>query len=139
MRTHSAKFDFFAIFLGIASKFKIILYQKNAEKIGKNPFHNTLLLTYIIHFFIILDHMWHLWRIRAPGGYKSLWALESHRKRNLFGLKEFFFGNFDFKNGCKNEFEDNNEKLCSRLKNRVPLQIDFRANWTHEFIPTAWE
>ena len=47
--------------------------------------------------------------------------------------------NFDFINGCKNEFEDNNEKSCSRLKNRVPLKIDFRADWTHESIPTAWE
>ena len=47
--------------------------------------------------------------------------------------------NFDFKNGCKNEFEVNNEKSCSRFKNRVPLKIDFRADWTHESIPTAWE
>ena len=37
--------------------------------------------------------------------------------------KEFFFVNFDLKNGCENEFEDNNEKSCSRLKNRVsPLK-----------------
>ena len=47
--------------------------------------------------------------------------------------------NFDFKNGCKNEFEDNNEKSGSRFKNRVPLKIDFRAEWTHESKPTAWE
>ena len=38
----------------------------------------------------------------------------------FFGVKEFFFVNFDF-------------------KNRVPLKIDFRAVWTHESIPTAWE
>ena len=57
----------------------------------------------------------------------------------FFGVKEFFFVNFDFKNGCKNEFEDNNENSCSRFKNRVPLKIDFRAVWTHESIPTAWE
>ena len=25
------------------------------------------------------------------------------------------------------------------LKIGSPLKIDFRANWTHEFIPTAWE
>ena len=50
-----------------------------------------------------------------------------------------FFVNFDFKNGRKNEFEDNNEKSCSRLKNRVPLKIDFTADWTHESNPTAWE
>ena len=47
--------------------------------------------------------------------------------------------NFDFKSGCKNEFEDNNEKSCNRFENRVPLKIDFRADWTHESIPTAWE
>ena len=47
--------------------------------------------------------------------------------------------NFDFKNECKNEFEDNNEKSCSRFKNRVPVKIDFRADGTHESIPTAWE
>ena len=46
--------------------------------------------------------------------------------------------NFDFKNGRKNEFEDNNEKSCSRFK-KSPLEIDFRADWTHESIPTAWE
>ena len=47
--------------------------------------------------------------------------------------------NFDLKNGCKNEFEDNNEKSCSRLKNVVPLKIDFRADWTHESNPPALE
>ena len=57
----------------------------------------------------------------------------------FFGMKDFFFVNFDFKNGCKNEFEDNNEKSCRRFKNRVPLKIDFKAEWTHEFMPTAWE
>ena len=41
------------------------------------------------------------------------------RKRTFFGVKEFFFVNFDFKNGCENEFEDNNEKSCRRFKNRV--------------------
>ena len=57
----------------------------------------------------------------------------------FFGCQEFFFVNFDFKNGCKNEFEDNNEKSCGRFENRVPLKIDFRADWAHESIPTAWE
>ena len=32
----------------------------------------------------------------------------------------FFFVNFDFKNGCKNDFKDNNEKSCSRFKKRPP-------------------
>ena len=30
----------------------------------------------------------------------------------FFGAKEFVYMNFDFKNGCKNEFKDNNEKSC---------------------------
>ena len=30
----------------------------------------------------------------------------------FFGVKNFFV-NFDFKNGCKTEFQDNNEKSCS--------------------------
>ena len=37
------------------------------------------------------------------------------------------------------KFEDNKEKSCRRFKNRVPLKIDFGADWTHEFNPTAWE
>ena len=40
-------------------------------------------------------------------------------KMNFFGVKEFFFVNFDFKNECKNEFKNNNEKSCSRFKNRI--------------------
>ena len=61
------------------------------------------------------------------------------REWNFFGVKEFFFMNFDSKKGCKNEFEDNNEKSCSRFKNKVSLKIDFGADWTHESISTAWE
>ena len=60
-------------------------------------------------------------------------------KMKFFWCQGIFFVNFDFINGCKNEFEDNNEKSCSRLKNRVPLKIDFTADWTHESNPTAWE
>ena len=57
----------------------------------------------------------------------------------FFWCQGIFFVNFDFKNTCKNEFEDNNEKTCSRFKNESPLKIDFRADWTHESNPTAWE
>ena len=46
----------------------------------------------------------------------------------FFGVEEFFFVNFNLKNGCNNEFEDDHEKSCSRFKNRVPLKIDFRAD-----------
>ena len=60
-------------------------------------------------------------------------------KMKFFGVKDFCSINFDFRNGCKNELKDNNEKSYRRFKNRVPLKIYFRANWTHESIPTAWE
>ena len=45
----------------------------------------------------------------------------------FFGVKEFFRMNLDFKNGCKNEFQDNNEKSCSWSRNKVPHKIDFKA------------
>ena len=61
------------------------------------------------------------------------------KKMNFFRRQEISFVNFDFKNECQNEYEDNKEKLCSRFKNRVPLKIDFKADWTHESNPTAWE
>ena len=47
--------------------------------------------------------------------------------------------NFDFKNGCKNEFSDTNENLAADSKIGSPLKIDFRADWTHESDPTAWK
>ena len=60
-------------------------------------------------------------------------------KMKFFWFEEIFFVYFDFKNGCENEFEDNNKKSCSRFENRVPLKIDFRAYESHESHPTAWE
>ena len=57
----------------------------------------------------------------------------------FFWCQGIFFVNFDFKNRCKNKFEDNNEKPCSRFKTRIPLKIDFKTDWTNESNPTAWE
>ena len=37
--------------------------------------------------------------------------------------------NFHFKNGCKNELKDNNEKSCSWSRNRISQIIDFEAVW----------
>ena len=51
------------------------------------------------------------------------------RKWNFFGVKDFFFMNFDFKNWCKNGFKDNNDKSCSWSRNRVSDKIDFKAVW----------
>ena len=46
---------------------------------------------------------------------------------------------FDFKNGCKNEFENNDENHVAESKIGSPLKTDFRAEWTHDSNPTAWE
>ena len=37
--------------------------------------------------------------------------------------------NLDFKNGCKNNFNDNNEKRCSLSRNRVCHKNDLKAVW----------
>ena len=54
-------------------------------------------------------------------------------------VSRIFFGNFDLKNGCKNEFEDNNENPAVDSKIGFPLKIDFKAEWAHESMPTALE
>ena len=45
----------------------------------------------------------------------------------------------DYKNWYKIEFQYNNEKSYSWLKNKVPQKIDFRAVGAHESHPSAWE
>ena len=57
----------------------------------------------------------------------------------FFWYQGIFFVNFDFKNGCKNKFEDNNENHADDSKIGSPLKIHFKAEWTLESIPTAWE
>ena len=57
----------------------------------------------------------------------------------FFSCQGIFFVNFDFKNGCKNEFENNNKNQEADSKIGARLKIDFRADWTHESIPTPWE
>ena len=47
----------------------------------------------------------------------------------FFGAKEFFYIIFDNKNGCKNDFKDNNEKSYSWSRNRVSRKIDFKVLW----------
>ena len=62
-----------------------------------------------------------------------------------FGLRNFFWCqicfpvNFDFKNGCKINFRIITKNNAADSKIGSPLQIDLRADWTHESIPTAWE
>ena len=52
---------------------------------------------------------------------------------------EIFFMNFDFKNGFKNEFKDNNKKSCSWSRNRVSHKIDFIAVWPRNGHATSLE
>ena len=47
----------------------------------------------------------------------------------FFCCEGIFYMNFDFKNGCKNEYKDNNEKSCSWSRNTVSHKIDFKAQW----------
>ena len=39
--------------------------------------------------------------------------------------------NFELKNWCKNEFKDNNEKLCKWSRNEISRKIDLKAVWLH--------
>ena len=50
-------------------------------------------------------------------------------KMDFFWCQGIFFMNFDFNNGCNNEFQDYNEKLCSWTRNRFSRKIDFKAEW----------
>ena len=50
-------------------------------------------------------------------------------KMKFFLVPSNFFMNFDFKNECKNEFKDNNEKSCSLSRNRISHKIDFKGVW----------
>ena len=55
----------------------------------------------------------------------------------FFWCQEIFYVNFDFKNGCQNDFEDNNEKSCSRFKNRVPPQNRFQSRLDSRIHPDS--
>ena len=52
-------------------------------------------------------------------------------KMNFVWYEGFFFMNFSFKNECKSEFKDDNEKSSSLSINRVPHKIDFKAVWSN--------
>ena len=71
----------------------------------------------IFYFFFLLD-----WFLLLVYTYRA-------SKMKFFYAKEFFYMIFDFKNGCKNEFKDDNEKSCSWSRNRVSDKIDFKVQW----------
>ena len=64
---------------------------------------------------------------------------ESTFENEFFSCQGIFFRNFDFKNECKNEFEDNNEKLLSWSRKAVSHKFYFTTVWTHESMPTTLE
>ena len=53
----------------------------------------------------------------------------------ILWYQEFLFRNFDLKNLSWNELEDNNEKYTARVFHKK----DFKAVWTRESNPTAWD
>ena len=60
------------------------------------------------------------------------------RKWNFFGVEEFFFVYYDFKNGWKNKFDDNNKNHAADSK-KGPPKIVLITDGTHESRPTAWK
>ena len=69
---------------------------------------------------------------------KILWK-SAFENEFFFWYHGIFFVHFDSKNGCENEFQDNNEKSCRWFKSRILQKIDLRAVGTHESHPTPWE
>ena len=47
--------------------------------------------------------------------------------------------NFDFENRCKMNLRIITKNHAAESKIASAFKIDFRADWTHESIPTAWE
>ena len=66
------------------------------------------------------------------------WLIKSAFENEIFFVSRNFFGYYDFKNGCKKEFEDNNENHAADSKIRSLQKIlDFIADGAHESHPTA--
>ena len=61
------------------------------------------------------------------------------RKWNFFSVKEFFFADFGFKIDVKMNFRIITKNHAADSEIGCLLKIDFRAVWTHESNPTAWE
>ena len=50
----------------------------------------------------------------------------------FFSAKEFLYMIFDYKNGYKNKFNDNNEKSCTWSRNMVSCKKDFKVQWLRD-------
>ena len=60
-------------------------------------------------------------------------------KMKFFGVKQFFSGILISKMDVKMNLRIITKNLAADSKIGFPLKIDFRADWTHESNPTAWE
>ena len=56
------------------------------------------------------------------------WFIKIRLLKWNFWCQGIFYMSFDFKNGCKNQFKDNNEKSCSWSRKKVSHKIDFSAD-----------
>ena len=54
-------------------------------------------------------------------------AQQSVKNLILTFEKNFFFKNCDFQKSCKDEIDDTQEKICSRITARIFTKIDFSA------------
>ena len=82
-------------------------------------------------YFFVRDQVIHLTPML---GYKK-------RPSGFEVRAQFFitFKNFDFNYSYKNEIEEYNEKIYSRISDTVCNKIDFTAYDIHRDYPPAWE
>ena len=60
-------------------------------------------------------------------------------KMKFFSCQGIFRMNFDWKNGCKNEFKDNNEKSWSWSRNKILTKSISKLYGRATAMPPAWE
>ena len=85
----------------------------------------------ILSFLVRSNNDLQLWVFWKNGVIATVcWFMKIGLQKWYFWCQEIFYMNFDFKNGCKNEFKDNNEKSCSWFRNRVSHKIYFKAIWS---------
>ena len=75
-----------------------------------------------------------IWSLRRPFSFRR--EMRISLGDQIFLGKEFFF-NFDYNDVCKNEIEDNNEKICCRFGDTVSKKIDFTDYGLYRGHPPA--
>ena len=104
--------------------------SKNSKLIVQNSVPN-------LNFEIFCRDYWD-WKKKWKTCISAWKSLKKNNALKFFGVKEFFLwiliSKIDFKMNLRII-----TKNLGRVKNRVPLKIDFRADWTYESNSTAWE